>query len=97
MKIAKQMQRKPSSPQKFVFLDEMHLMTNSPAYTAALQKWQSDIRKPNAASIATQAIMRFNSGKRLRFLGSMKRADGSPLKPSPQKFIPVQVLRRRAA
>lgn len=97
MKIAKRMLRKPSPPQNLILIDEMHLLTGSPAYTAAMQKWQSDVRRPNAASIATQAIMRSNSGKRLRFLGSMKRADGSPLKPVPKKFIPAQVQRRLAA
>jgi len=40
---------------------------------------------------------RFNSGKRIRFIGSVKKADGSPLKAAPTKFIPAQVWRRMAA
>ncbi len=97
MKIAKQMQRKPALPPKIVIVDELHLLLGSPTYTAALKKWQSNVFRPNAASIATQALMRCNSGKRLRFLGSMKRADGSPLRQAPKKFIPAQVRRRLAA
>lgn len=98
MRIAKRMQRKPSPPKKLIFIDEMHMLTGSPAFSTALQKMQSDFRRPNAeAFVATQAIMRSNSGKRLRFLGSTKRADGSPLKPAPKKFIPAQVQRRLAA
>lgn len=96
MKIAKQIQRRPSPPQKLVVFDEMHLLCRSPDYTAALQKWQNNVLRPNAAFLATQAVMRSNSGKRLRFLGSMRRADGSPLKPAPKKFIPAQVQRRLA-
>lgn len=91
MRIAKRMQRKPSPPQKFIFFDEFHLICGS----SALPKWQPEIRTLPAL-IATQAVMRFNSGKRLRFLGATKRADGSPLKPTPKKFIPAQVQRRLA-
>lgn len=82
---------------ELLVIDEMHLLTGSQAFSSAMQKWQSDFRRPNAeAFIATQAIVRSNSGKRLRFLGVTKRADGSPLKPAPKKFIPAQVLRRLA-
>lgn len=97
MRIAKRMQRKPSPPQKLFIIDEMHMLTNSPAFSTAMQKWQSDFRRPGTGVIGTQAVMRSNSGKRLRFLGSTKRADGSPLKPVPKKFIPAQVLRQIAA
>lgn len=92
MKIAKRMQRKHSRPQGFLFLDEFPLLAGS----QALPKWQPEIRT-TPPLIATQAVMRFNSGKRLRFLGATKRADGSPLKPTPKKFIPEQVQRRQAA
>lgn len=77
-------------------IDEMHLMTTSPAYSSALQNWQSNFRRPNAGFIATQAVIRSNSGKRLRFVGVTKHADGSPLKPAPKKFIPAQVQRCQA-
>jgi hypothetical protein len=91
MKIAKQMRRKTSPPKSFIIMDEFHLLAGEPACSTAMQSF----RRPTGF-IATQAVMRSNSGKRLRFLGSTKRADGSPLKPAPKKFIPAQVQRRLA-
>lgn len=47
--------------------------------------------------VATQAIMKFNSGKRVRFICSAHWEDtGEPVKSAPPKFLPAQVLRRQA-
>lgn len=92
MKKAKRMQRKPIAAPKLPVFDEAHLLFGE-AHRAALHR----DRKPDAGPIVTQAVMKFNSGKRVRFIVSVKRADGSPLKATPKKFFPAQVMRRNAA
>lgn len=73
---------------KVVVIDEAHLFLGSSQYQEL---------RPNTASMATQAVMYFNSGKRVRFLFQHRRADGSPLRPWPEKFLPMQTLRRQGA
>lgn len=87
--------RKPA-PKKMLILDEAHLLLGSPVISEHLRRTYLSNPKPNPSTLATQAMMRFNSGKRIRFLGRVTRADGSPLKPFPKKFVPKQVVRRTA-
>jgi hypothetical protein len=73
-----------------VVLDEFHQFASIPAR----RHFGSD-RPP--ALIATQAVVLRNSGKRVHFIGSIKWANGDPIKPEKKKFLPAQVLRRLAA
>lgn len=97
MKKSKRMQRKPIAPPKLVIYDEAHKLLGSSDFMGALHRAQSHVRRPSAVLVATQAMMKFNSGKRIRFLGAVRRADGTPLKPAPKKFLPAQVIRQMAA
>lgn len=97
MKMSKQMQRKPIKAPKILMIDEAWQLFGSNEYQDALRHQQSFVRRPSAGFVATQAMMKFNSGKRVRFLGAVRRADGSSLKPTPKKFLPAQVIRRMTA
>lgn len=45
--------------------------------------------------IATQAIIKSNSGKRVRFIGSTRWSDGALLKAAPKKFVPAHAVRKQ--
>lgn len=98
MKITKRIklrQRPRRVTQHFIVFDEFHAITSSPEYRHAVLDSVKQFRRPGAGIVVTQAILRSNSGKRVRFLGSARRQDGSPLTPTPKKFIPLQVARRQ--
>lgn len=97
MKKSKRMQRKPVAPLKLVVFDEAHRLLGSSDYRSALHHAQFHVRRPSHGFVATQAVMKFNSGKRIRYLGAVRKADGTPLKPAPKKFLPAQVIRQMAA
>lgn len=94
MKIAKRKtyRARQTKPPMFI-LDEFNHFGSSPNELPAMSR-----TKVTRRVIATQAVMKFNSGKRVRFLGSTHWEDtGESTKPAPKKFVPAQVLRRAAA
>jgi hypothetical protein len=99
MKKAKQMQRRMRAvaPLKLMVLDEIPNLLGSDDHSAVLHRAHSHLRRPDAGFVASQAIMKFNNGKRVRFLGALRKADGSPLKSESQKFLPAQVTRQMVA
>lgn len=88
-------QRPQRATQHYIVLDEFHAMAFSPEHQQAALDSVKQFRRPGAGIVVAQAILRSNSGKRVRFLGSARRQDGSPLTPTPKKFIPLQVARRQ--
>lgn len=76
-------------------LDEAHLLLSDEGYRRAILRRHNTVKLPSASVVFTQAVMRFNSGKRVRFLVSAGWADtGKRIAPGPRKFVPAQVLRR---
>jgi hypothetical protein len=94
MKISKRKQknvRALGTPGKcLLILDEFHLVVPAPD----LRAFAVEQRGPSL--IAKQALIERNSGKRLRLIGSVRLANGDPIKPAPRKFLPAQVLRRQS-
>jgi len=99
MKLTRQIKARfvPKPPKRpFIIFDEAHLLL-SPRNAGLASMMQSQ-RRPGARSmVATQALIKSNSGKRLRFIGSSCWSDGAPLQPAPKKFVPAQVVRRQAS
>jgi hypothetical protein len=87
--------RQPVVKQVLIY-DEFHTMLATSTMRSHVVEVERKWRRPGAGVLVTQAILRANSGKRVRFLGSARRADGSPLGPAPKRFVPVQVKRRLA-
>jgi hypothetical protein len=81
---------------QFVY-DEFHTLLSSNELREAVIAAEQKYRRPGTGVVVTQAILRSNSGKRVRFLGSARRQDGCPIKPVPEKFVPAQVSRRQSA
>lgn len=87
--------RKILSPDKvFPILDEF-------SYYAGTESMRNLLKMTRIEStrkmLACQAVMFFNSGKRTRFIGSVRWEDtGLPVMARPRKFLPSQVLRRGA-
>jgi hypothetical protein len=99
MRIAKQKQyRARTANRHFVIFDEAHLLLGIGGSAASLSTTAMQMRTfavPRRRMIATQAVMKFNSGKRVRFLGSTRWEDtGESIKATPKKFVPAQVVRR---
>lgn len=94
MKISKRKQKNMcavGAPAKhFLMLDEFHLATSA----LDLRAFAVEPRSPSL--IATQALIKRNSGKRVRLIGTVRLANGDPVKPAPKKFLPAQVLRRQS-
>jgi len=80
-----------------VILDEFHMFAPAGGAMSGVLAMGQAMRKPGSRrAIATQAVMKFNSGKRLRFLGFSRWEDtGELVKLVPKKFLPAQVLRRQ--
>lgn len=96
MKMSKRVGRnvRPSpSPRPLMILDEFHTLPSG--NLDALRLGMSAPRGPTA--IQTQAIVRRNSGKRVRFISYTKWASGESMTRAKKKFLPVQVLRRQQA
>ncbi len=96
MKIAKRRVYGPPKTSLTIIADEFHQFAAPGSPMRRLLDIGQQFRKPGARRIvATQAVMKFNSGKRVRFLGSMRYEDtGEAIKPTPTKFVPAQVARR---
>lgn len=94
MKIAKRKQKNVrangGSAKPLLFLDEFHLA--APALD--LRAFAVESRSPSL--IATQALIKRNSGKKVRLISTVRLANGAPVKPAPKKFLPAQVLRRQS-
>ena len=99
MKIAKKKTRPRAKITSHHFcVDEFHLLSGGADVSKNLNFGFgiNAIRKISQRHmIATQAIMKFNSGKKVRFLSSTQWSDtGESITPRQKKFIPVQVMRR---
>ncbi|MBA9859832.1 hypothetical protein [Ralstonia insidiosa] len=94
MKIAKRKQKSVRAigraAKPLLFLDEFHL--EAPA--ADLRAFAAAPR--SSSLIATQALIKRNSGKKVRLIGTVRLANGDPVKQAPKKFLPAQVLRRQS-
>ena len=94
MRISKRKQKNVSgigAPAKhLLILDEFHLAVPAPG----LRAFAVESRGPSL--VATQALIKRNSGKKLRLIGALRMVNGDPVKPTPKKFLPAQVLRRQA-
>lgn len=72
--------------------DELSRLTAVPN---SLENWK---KRSTRFVIQTQALMRFNSGKRVRHICLAHYEDtGESVVKKPRKFLPAQVLRRSAA
>lgn len=80
-----------SSP--LMIMDEFHALP--PVGMNALRSMTYVPSGPSA--ILTQAIVRRNSGKRVRLISYTKWANGEPMARPKKKFLPLQVLRRQEA
>lgn len=89
----------PKSPSPWIVLDERDLFfARSDEDRKAFASMVQSQRKLGARSmIATQAIIKTNSGKRVRLIGSARWSDGAPAKAAPKKFVPSQVARQQAS
>lgn len=82
----------------WVVVDEAHSFfdptkVNRDAFASMVQAQ----RRPEARlMIATQAMIKSNSGKRERFIGDTRWSDGTPLKAVPKKFVPPHAIRKQA-
>lgn len=70
------------------------MLDEAPSFPLQTNKW----RKHNVRRvIQTQAVMKFNSGKRIRHICLAHWEDtGESVAKTPRKFLPAQVLRRQA-
>lgn len=98
MRIAKRRKYRAAKNRNLIICDEAHLLFGAFDSVNVLSKMAMFTRKasfPARQMIATQAMMKFNSGKRVRFLGSARWEDtGEAIKPAPKKFVPAQAVRR---
>lgn len=100
MRIAKTMKlRMKVKSRQMIVMDEFHLLADAGGSLGAVFVSNMMLMRktsvPHRPMIATQAMMKFNSGKRVRFLGSMRWEDtGEAVKPAPKKFVPAHVMRR---
>ena len=99
MKLTRQIKARlvPKSPKgPYIIFDEAPLLFRpSNDGLSSMMQFQ---RRPGArVMVATQAVIKSNSGKRLRLIGSTRWSDGAPLKSAPKKFVPAQVVRRQAS
>ncbi|MDO3615370.1 hypothetical protein Q3O97_05890 [Ralstonia pseudosolanacearum] len=94
MKISKRKQKDVraigTSLKHLVIVDEWHLAAPVPDLRACT------VEERSPSLIATQALIKGNSGKRIRLIGTVRLANGDPVKPAPKKFLPAQVLRRQS-
>lgn len=99
MKIAKRRAHLLNKKQSvMICLDEFHTIAARGSSLGSLLN-MGRMRLPSQRRmITTQAFMKFNSGKRVRFLGDTRWEDtGEAVKLAPKKFIPAQAVRRAAA
>lgn len=82
----------PKARPAYFVMDEFHFLAQSTEYQHLAGEFLR--AHPRKISYQTQAVIRSNSGKRLRFIGQSFREDGSPWKAMPKKHVPAQVLRR---
>lgn len=81
-----------------LILDELHTIAREGGSFGAVLSMGQMRKRSTRQAIATQAIMKFNSGKRVRYLCSARWEDtGESIKPAPKKFVPAQVVRRATA
>lgn len=80
----------------FIIYDEGHSVfaQTSEEQSAFAALVQSHRTQGTRSMIATQAVIKANSGKRTRFIGDTRWSDGAPLKAAPKKFQPAQIARQ---
>lgn len=96
MKMSKRAARiaRPSpTPRPLLMLDEFHTLPS--VNLDSLLLGMSAPRGPTM--IQTQAIIRRNSGKRVRFISYTKWVNGESMTRAKKKFLPLQVMRRQKA